>query len=216
MPSSAPDDVGGVMNRRRDQRRCSRRCTRPRALRVEHDRLVVARLERLDLGERGVDVVAGRLRGRRHGVVVVARPRDDLHAHPLGERVVAEVGAPRPARDGHVHRARQRVEPHLAVAVVGDRADVADGEPGRPHGSFVASTNSSTEYGMSIIRIFAELRSRSMCSVSRNTRRPAVGLVGADALEHAGAVVERVREHVDLGVRPSRRARRSSRSSASA
>ena len=50
--------------------------------------------------------------------------------------------------------------------------------------------------------IFAELNRRSMCSVSRNTAGPAIGLVRADALEHAGAVVQRVREDVDLGVVP--------------
>src|SRR5437868_4007056 len=64
-------------------------------LRVQHDGLVVASLERLDLGQRRVDVVAGRLRRGRHGVVVVTRPRTDLHADTLFDGVVAEVRAPR-------------------------------------------------------------------------------------------------------------------------
>ena len=50
--------------------------------------------------------------------------------------------------------------------------------------------------------IFAELWSRSMWSVRRKTAGPVVGLVGADALEHAHAVVQGVGEDVDLGVVP--------------
>ena len=118
-------------DRRRDQHAATRRedvlagALGHEAVGVQHDRFVVAGLQRLDLGQRRVHVVAGRLRQRRHRVVVVARPRRDLHAHALADRVVAEVRAPRPARDRHVDLARQRVEPHLAVAVVRDRPDVA-------------------------------------------------------------------------------------------
>src|SRR3546814_45236 len=59
---------------------------------VEEDGLVVAGLHGLDLGQRGVHVVAGGLGGRRHDVVVVAGPAADLQADALGEGVVAEVG----------------------------------------------------------------------------------------------------------------------------
>ena len=161
MPSSAPAD-----ERRRDEhavacrRRCSRRCTRDtKPVRVQHDRLVVAGLQRLDLGQRRVDVVAGGLRppaasccGRG------ASTTRSSCARPWSTRVVAEVGAPRPAGDRDVDRARQRVEAHLAVAVVRDRPDVA-ATAGRSTRtvSLVASTSSSTVYGMSIIMICARV-----------------------------------------------------------
>ena len=49
----------------------------------------------------------------------------------------------------------------------------------------------------------AESNSRSMCSRSRNTALSSVGaLVAADALEDAEAVVQRVRQDVDLGLVP--------------
>src|SRR4051794_34150411 len=61
------------------------------ALGREEDRLVVARLERLDLGHRRVDVHAGGLAGWGHGVDVVALPRRDLHAHAVLQALLAEV-----------------------------------------------------------------------------------------------------------------------------
>ncbi len=134
--------------------------------------------------------------------MVVARPAGDLHAHALGCGVVAEVRTPWPARDGDVDRARQRVEPHLAVAVVRDRSHVTRGQPGRAH---------------RVLRRLHQLvdRVRNLhhhdlrgveqpCDVLGETehRRAPLGLVGADALEDARAVVQRVREDVNPRVRP--------------
>ena len=50
--------------------------------------------------------------------------------------------------------------------------------------------------------ILAERSKRSMCSVRRKTAGPSGGLVAADALEDAGAVVEGVREDVYLRLVP--------------
>ncbi len=41
-----------------------------------------------------------------------------------------------------------------------------------------------------------------MLAVAKDRRALALGVVGADALEHARPVVERVGEHVDLRVLP--------------
>ena len=169
---------------------------------VEHERLVVAGLERLHLGEAGVHVVAGGLRRRRHRVVVVARPAADLHAHALGEGVVAEVGAPRPAGDRHVDGARQRVEPHLAVAVVGDRPDVAAGQAGG-RDRVLGGLHDVVDRVRDLHAEDGGAAEQPLDVVGEpEDAGTVVGLVGADPLEHAHAVVERVGEDVDAGVVP--------------
>src|SRR3954451_9442699 len=95
------------------------------SVRRQHDRLVVAGLERGDLGERRVDVLPGRLARRRDGVVADALPARDVHPAALLCGVGAEVGAPRPAGDRGDGLARQGVEPHLAVTEVEQWPDVA-------------------------------------------------------------------------------------------
>ena len=100
---------------------------------VEQDRLVVARVHRLDLGQARVDVDARTLRRHRVDVRVHALPRGDLHAHARGQALLTEVGAPRPHRDRHVDRARKWVEPDLAVAEERDRPHVAGIEAALSH-----------------------------------------------------------------------------------
>ena len=60
----------------------------------------------------------------------------------------------------------------------------------------------SNENGIFMRRILALLKSRSVCSLQAEDRRAVDGVVGAHALERAAAVVQRVRQHVDLGVAP--------------
>src|SRR4051795_11317198 len=91
----------------------------------QQDGLVVAGLQRFHLGHRRVDVHTRALGAGRNRVGVVALPRADLRTHAVLQTLVAQVRPPGPHGDGDVHRARQRVEAHLAVAEVGDRADVA-------------------------------------------------------------------------------------------
>ena len=63
------------------------------------------------------------------------RRHDDTFIRtPACEALLAEVRAPRPHRDRHVHLARQRVEPDLAVAEERDRPHVAGVEPALAHG----------------------------------------------------------------------------------
>ncbi len=102
----------------------------PRALHhvpggAEQDRLVVAGLERLHLGQRRVHVLAGALAGGRDRVLVDVLPTRRGGAAALVLGLLAEVGTPRPHRDRDLGLAGQWVEPHLAVAEVEDRPDVA-------------------------------------------------------------------------------------------
>ena len=95
------------------------------AVLVEQDRLVVSGLRALDLGEDRVEVLAAGLRLRDEAVGRHAPPGRDLAADAVLLALLAEVGAPRPDRDHDVDREVQREQAHLAVAAVGDRADVA-------------------------------------------------------------------------------------------
>ena len=95
------------------------------AVLVEQDRLLVAGLDRLDLREHAVQVLARGLRVGDQRARADPLPRGDLRADAVALALLAEVGAPLPAGDRHVDRRVERVEAHLAVAAVDDRADVA-------------------------------------------------------------------------------------------
>ena len=71
----------------------------------------------------------------------------------------------------------------------------------RTHASCAASI-SSFVYGIFMPKICAERNRRSVWSRRRKIAGPVGGLVGAHALEHAHAVVQRVRQHVRRGVAP--------------
>ena len=87
MPLSAPaSEVGGVDDHAvaDDEDVLARALAHPAAVGGEEDRLVVAGLECLHLGQGRVDVHAGALRRRRHRVGIVAPPRAwILHDTPL-------------------------------------------------------------------------------------------------------------------------------------
>ena len=173
------------------------------AVRGEHDRLVVAGLQRLDLGERAVDVVADGLRGRRHRVVVVAGPRRDLHPHALrrprrrrGTRPTASRRSPRrpctaacsgPSRRSRSTRSGARSSP----ADRWTRPSPWSPRPARRPctGSPCPRMSRAAEQALDVL---------GQAEHGRALR----GLVGADALEHAGAVVQRVGEDVDLRLVP--------------
>src|ERR1035437_6018994 len=96
---------------------------------VEQDRLLIARLQRLDLREHAVEVLPRGLRVRDQRLRADAPPGGHLRAHAFAEAVLAEVGAPLPAGDRDVDRRLERVEPHLPVAAVDEGADVAGAQP---------------------------------------------------------------------------------------
>ena len=172
---------------------------------VEQDRLVVAGVGRLGLGEDRVQVLA-----RRPSRAGSARPaRSAARRRPWR-------GCPCacPPRRGRRPTARPRsitstgadvrVEAHLAVAAEGERADVAAAQA-RCGGSArgwprAARPRASGRAAGSRARPTS--RSRSRWSRWRKIAGPLLGLVAADPLEDAGAVVQAVAEHVDLGVVP--------------
>ena len=84
--------------------------------RVEQDRLLVAGLRRLDLGQHAVQVLARGLGVRDQRVVRDPPPARDLRADAGALALLAEVGAPRPRGDRHLDRRVERVEAHLPVA----------------------------------------------------------------------------------------------------
>src|SRR3954467_6602233 len=172
------------------------------ALVVEEDGLLVAGLVRLDLREHRVEVLAGGLRVRDQRVRADPPPRGDLRPDAVALALVAEVGAPLPAGDRHVDRRVEREEAHRAVAAVGDRADVAGAH---------AVAGDEVERGLADLR--PVVRHRHVVELGRleqavdvvevaEDRRPDLGVVAADALEDARAVVEPVREYVNLRVLP--------------
>src|SRR5690242_15226083 len=91
------------------------------ALVVEEDRLLVARLARLDLGEDRVEVLPGGLGHRDQAVRRYPPPARDTRADSVALAFLAEVGAPPPDGDRDLDRVVEREQPHRAEAAVDDR-----------------------------------------------------------------------------------------------
>ena len=168
----------------------------------QHDRFVVAGLQCLDLGKRRVDIVARCLRSRGHGVVVVASPRRDLHANTMVQGIFTEERGPRPTGNGDIDAARQGVESHLAVAVVSDRSHVATGQTCRCH----RRLRRGDDLGDGVRDLHphdvgAAVQPLDVLGQAEH-RRALRRRIRADALEHAGAVVQRVSKDVNLGLVP--------------
>ena len=137
-----------------------------------------------------------------HGVRVVSLPRGDHRVHTIGQALVSEVGPPRPSGDRDVNAARQRVKAHLSVPEVHQRPDIARLVSVDPHG-----VQSGSDQVVDVVRNVEEEdlgRPEQTLDVLAQAEhgRPPIGLVGADALEHTVAVVQRVGEHVNGGIVP--------------
>ncbi len=172
------------------------------AVGVEQDRLLVAGLVGLDLGQDAVQVLARGLRVRDERVVRDPPPARHLRPHAGLLALLAQVGAPRPHGDRHVDGGIEREQSHLAVAPERDRADVALAQlvggdqlvGGRPQLVHRVGDRHVVELG----RLEQAVEVVEVAEDAGAARR----LVRADALEHTGAVVQAVREYVNLGVLP--------------
>ena len=121
---------------------------------------------------------------------------------PLVERVLAEVGAPGPAHDHHVDRVLAWIHAELSEAVERDRAQVGLRQPvdaEELHRGRVQLVDGVRDLHVEELGRVVEPRQMvGQPEDGRALRR----VVGADALEHAGSVVEPVRADVNLGVGP--------------
>ena len=163
---------------------------------VEQDRLVVAGLRRLLLGEDRVQVLARGLGVRDQAVGRDPAPGGDLGADAVLLALLAEVGAPGPDGDHHLDRRALRVEAHLAVAAEGERADVAAAQPVAADQLVGRLADLLGRVGQREVVELGRLGEPVQVLPVPEDRRAALGLVAADALEDPGAVVEAVGEHV--------------------
>ena len=168
----------------------------------EQDRLVVAGTVRLGDREHRVQVDAGRLGGVRNRVRAHALPGRDLHADAVLQPLVAEVGAPGPAHDHDVDRVPGRGDAELAVAGERDRPQVALGQP--------VGADQLHARGVQLVDRVRQVHVQEIRRVVQPLEvvgqpedgRALVGLVAANALEDAGAVVEPVGADVNRCVGP--------------
>ena len=142
------------------------------------------------------------------------RAHEEIFARmPFVERFVPEVRAPLPRDDERVDRVVGRVDAHRAVAdedhrpevrlvhlVRAEELDARVRELGVGHAGLIMQS------------LHVSNRRVDVLAQAEDRRRAVRALVGADPFERAEAVVQRVRENVDLGVVPSERARHPSRS----
>ncbi len=168
----------------------------------EHDRLVVAAAPRLHRREHRVEVDPGRLRHVRDDVRPDALPARDLRRDSEALAVLAEVRAPREADDHDVDGVADRRDAELAVAVERKRPQVA--RPDAVRGDQLVRRRADLLDRVREIHVQDPRRVLEADEVvgEAEHRRARGRVVAADALEHAGAVVEPVRGDVDLRVGP--------------
>ena len=130
------------------------------------------------------------------------RQRRGRDAHAVGERLLAEIRTPRPDRDHDIDRAVERVDAELAIAAEGDRPDVARAHlVGRERVVRGLPQLVGRVRELHVVDLRRALEARQVLAEPEDAGA-AVGLVRADALEDPRAVVQRVREDVDLRVGP--------------
>src|SRR5439155_13005528 len=131
-----------------------------------------------------------------------APPAGDLGAHAVVLTLLAEVRSPLPDGDADVHRRVEREQTHRPVATEHERADVA-----------LAHAVLRDQVERRLPDLLAVEGDRHVVELGRleepvdvvgvaEDRRADLGVVAADALEDARAVVQAVREYVDLCVLP--------------
>ncbi len=134
--------------------------------------------------------------------MVTAEGRDlGADAAPLS--LLAQVLAPGPGCDGDAHGIGSRIEPHLAVAEEDQRTEVALVEviaAQRLHAGLLDGLTGVGNLEQVDVRRLVE--ATDVFAQAEHGGAAVLGRVAADALEDAQPVVERVREDVDVGVRP--------------
>src|SRR4051794_13412963 len=169
---------------------------------VEQDRLVVAGVGALGLGEDRVEVLAGGLGVRDQTRGRDAPPGGDLGADALLLALLAEVGAPGPDRDDHLDGSAVRIQTHLAVAAEGKRADIAPARPVAADQLLGRLADLLEVVLQGQVVELGRLREPVQVVLVAEDRRADLRVVAADSLEDAGAVVQPVREDVHVRLVP--------------
>ena len=180
---------------------------------VEQDRLVVAGVRRLGLGEDRVQVLAGCLGLRDQPVRRDPPPRGDLGAHARCACPPRRDRRPR-ARPRRSRRPARTARRAPSRRTRGTRAGgcSSSGSPLRRISSCVASRISSTECAERQVVHLRRPREALEVLAMAEDRGPAIGLVAADALEDARCRSAARARGRGPWRRPRRRTRRSSRS----
>ncbi len=200
----ARDAIEEAVGRRRvdlavlDEEDVGARALRHPAAPVEHERVGIA----LALGAMLLDgadhVVAGGLcagRCRRGIRTAVLRDGDAQALQALFHR---EVAAPVPGRDGEVDLGRLRRHAHLLAAPPGERAHVAVLEVVGLDGVAAGLVDLGDRIGNGEVeRLGAVVEALAVLGQLKD-----LAAVGALALEHGARVMQRVAQHVHVGVPP--------------
>src|SRR3954451_21046282 len=169
---------------------------------VEQQRLVVAVVQRFHVGEDGVAVVAHRLGLRHRDVDVVARVAGGLHADAALHAFLAQVGAPGPGRDHQVDLVAFGAHAQFLRADPRQRADVAAFQLVGAHDLLLRLVHLLLGEGHLHAQDLGAVEQAIGVFLQAEDGRAVDRVVGTYALEDAAAVMQRVGEHVDLGVAP--------------
>src|SRR4029077_14925929 len=92
---------------------------------IEQNGFIVSVRFRFPLRENGIHVVAGNLSSSHRDIEMMASKRRYAGPHPIRERIIPEVGAPSPGRDGQLNWVIAWIDPHRSMPDVDEGADIA-------------------------------------------------------------------------------------------
>ena len=169
------------------------------AVDVEQQAFVVAVFGGFEVGQDRIRVGARVFRAAHRHVDVMPRERRRLDADAFFERFGAEVGAPRPRGDRHVHGRAFRRHAHFFGAVERDRPDVARFELVRAHDFLVRRHD-----GFPVVGNFHHVDMRGVeeplgVLLQPEDRGAARRVVGAQTLEYRESVMQGMGQ--DMGIR---------------
>src|SRR5215470_9592406 len=178
------------------------RAFRDIALDIQHNRLIIASVDRFHFGQLRIGVIADDLSLRHHNVYMVPCKGRDTDANPRVQGSFTEICPPRPHSNGRADGIVTVVDAHLTIAQIDQRTDVA-----LPHLVDVHRVKNRTPY---IILRPCHLHASDMRRMKQALdmfleaengwalRR----VIAPNALKDTEPIVQRMTEYVYLGLVP--------------
>ena len=172
------------------------------ALRIEQNGFVVAVAGGFGVGQNRIQIVAVGFGFNHVDIRVVAGEAAHAHADAAFHALFAQIGAPRPGGQNHLHIIGLRRHAELGRAIISHRAEIARMQIVGFHHIDVRLVDFVLRVGQLHAEDFGRVKQALGVLLQAENRRAFGGFISAHAFKHAHAVVQGVGEHVGFGVAP--------------
>ena len=172
------------------------------AVNIEQQRLVVTMRHRFPVGQDRIGIGAGEFCTRHVDVDMMTRVTRRLDANAFFNRLLAQIRAPRPGRNRHMHGRTDGGDAHFFRAVKRERTQITRFESVDAH-DFLLRVHQLVFAVRQIHHVNLGGIHPALGVVGQTENlRAGSGVVGAYAFEGGQAIVQRVGQHVDGGFAP--------------